>query len=299
MLLGDDGGSHGRIHDNWVINTANYGVAIVGGSNNHLYGNRVVSDGKAGNTAVSSTFAEGIALWDASGTGGMSNDTAHDNAAALVRPDGRADWWMPACNPSTACTGNMNLPISTGATEQAERDASPQRWQPHGSPSAPTGEEAQINYVFLGSWLDPSPSGCGGCAAFVMVLAWSRHVRAAGGVDGPAGLGPAIAGHDTHHVRVRQLNRHWRDRSWDHVLQPPRCDSGGGAPGGRRDVSAGHSLIGARGRSALLPVGTSWATGPRRPHPGDRIASRERRWPAGTQGCASSLTATNTQVVDP
>jgi transposase len=35
-----------------------------------------------------------------------------------------------------------------------------------------------------------------------------------------------------------------------------------------QDVSAGRSLIGALGRSALLPVDTPWTAGPRRTHGG-------------------------------
>src|SRR4029077_14450475 len=50
-----------------------------------------------------------------------------------------------------------------------------------------------------------------------------------------------------------------------------------------QDVSAGRSLIGALGRSALLPVGTSWATGPRGTHRGGRTASERGDGPVVTR----------------
>ncbi len=30
-------------------------------------------------------------------------------------------------------------------------------------PEVPAGEEAQVDYGFLGSWVIPQPNGCGGC----------------------------------------------------------------------------------------------------------------------------------------
>ena len=64
-----------------------------------------------------------------------------------------------------------------------------------------------------------------------------------------------------------------------------------------RDVSAGRSLIGALGRSALLPVDTPWAAGPRRTHDGGRTASAVGDDPTGTRECIASLTATDTEMV--
>src|SRR3954447_25319926 len=56
-----------------------------------------------------------------------------------------------------------------------------------------------------------------------------------------------------------------------------------------QDVSAGRSLIGALGRSALWPVGTSWATGPRRTHAGSRTASDRGDGPVGPKGAPAAL----------
>jgi hypothetical protein len=123
IVVGDGGiGRWGNVHDNWVINVANVGVSISGGQDNHLYNNRVVSDGKAGTVAVAATWAQGMNVWDGYNTGATARIDGHHNSIALLRPDGRADWWVPACNPAPACTGNVNLPTPTAATEQAERD---------------------------------------------------------------------------------------------------------------------------------------------------------------------------------
>jgi hypothetical protein len=124
IIAGDGGGNYIAIHHNRVVSNANYGVAIVGGHDNHLYANRLVSDGRADNgSRVVAPYAQGISLWNPE-HGTMTNDDAHDNVVGWVRPDGRADWWLPACNPSSACTGNTRLPDPvTPAVEQGERDA--------------------------------------------------------------------------------------------------------------------------------------------------------------------------------
>jgi hypothetical protein len=55
-----------------------------------------------------------------------------------------------------------------------------------------------------------------------------------------------------------------------------------------KDASAGRSLIGALGRSALLPGGASWAAGPRRSHFGGRAASTTGDGPTVTRGASPS-----------
>ena len=42
-------------------------------------------------------------------------------------------------------------------------------------PDVPAGEEGQVDYGYLGTWIDPSQEGEAG-VAFVMVLAFSRHM---------------------------------------------------------------------------------------------------------------------------
>ena len=126
IMVGDGGrGNHVRVHHNRIVSSANYGVSIVGGYDNHAFSNRLASDGRDETGArVSATFSQGLALWDIEESGSMTNVDQRDNVVGWVRPDGRADWWLPACMPSGACTGNVSMPGEiTAATEKAEQTA--------------------------------------------------------------------------------------------------------------------------------------------------------------------------------
>lgn len=127
ILGGDSGGNYINIHDNRVVSTSNYGVAITGGHDNHIYGNHIVNDGKGDNgSAVGPSTASGISLWqyDTNAATGP-NATAYNNTIGWLQPGGkRNDTYIPACNPASACTNNAAMPDPiTAATEQAERDA--------------------------------------------------------------------------------------------------------------------------------------------------------------------------------
>ncbi|HET9442060.1 MAG TPA: IS21 family transposase, partial [Acidimicrobiales bacterium] len=63
-------------------------------------------------------------------------------------------------------------------------------------PAVPPGEEAQIDYGFLGSWLDPAAGRTRRVWAFVMVLAASRHmfVRPVLSMDAQAWVAAHVAG---------------------------------------------------------------------------------------------------------
>jgi hypothetical protein len=129
ILIGDNytpAASPGFIHShhNRVINTANYGLSMTGGHDNHMYNNRVVNDGRnQAGVMVSTHYSTGIVLWDAQNLGNMVRVDAKDNAAGHIRTDGRSDFWLPACDPSAACTNNASLATPTNTLEQAERDA--------------------------------------------------------------------------------------------------------------------------------------------------------------------------------
>jgi len=63
-------------------------------------------------------------------------------------------------------------------------------------PDVAPGEEAQIDYGFLGTWLDPLTERARRVWAFVMVLACSRHmfVRPVLGMDAAAWVAANVAG---------------------------------------------------------------------------------------------------------
>jgi len=125
IIAGDQGGNYTTIHHNRVVSSANYGVSIAGGQENHAYENRLVSDGLADTGAkVSAPYSQGVVLWNATGAEEPTNNSIRDNVVGWVRPDGRADWWCAAYVPRTACSPNKPLPGKIGpAAEQAEQDS--------------------------------------------------------------------------------------------------------------------------------------------------------------------------------
>ncbi len=125
ILAGDSGGNYVNIHDNRVVSTSNYGIAITGGHDNHIYNNHIINDGKADDgTPVGPSTASGISLWqyDPNAATGP-NATAYNNTIGWLQPSGKQnDSYMPACNPANACINNTSMANPTATSEQAERD---------------------------------------------------------------------------------------------------------------------------------------------------------------------------------
>ena len=120
IIAGDNGGNFTTIRNNRVVSTSNYGVAIVGGHDNHLLGNRLINDGRDDAGAPHGpSFAVGIPLWQPSVPTGP-NTSATGNVVAWERPDGtRNDTWIAVAGASIS--GNSKLAGDvTAATEQAE-----------------------------------------------------------------------------------------------------------------------------------------------------------------------------------
>ena len=102
------------------MSTSNYGVAIVGGHDNHLLRNRLVNDGRDSAGAPHGPgYAVGIPIWQPSVPTGP-NTSAVDNAIAWKQPDGtRNDAWIVASG--ALSSGNTKLAGDvTASTEQAE-----------------------------------------------------------------------------------------------------------------------------------------------------------------------------------
>lgn len=84
-MVADNGGSHLTARRNRVVSTTNYGVAIVGGHDNHLARNRLVNDGRdEWGDAVGPEYAVGIALWDPDDAG-MTEVDASRNVVGWLR----------------------------------------------------------------------------------------------------------------------------------------------------------------------------------------------------------------------
>lgn len=138
--LGDGattGGSWQYAHDNTVVRVTNNGIMIPAGTNLEHANNRCVTSGIADDgTRVSSTFGNGLNLWDnPSYAVTPSNATMHDNLGDHRRWTGTA-WersWQntPACNPSGGCTGNTNaaLALTTDSAWLAEINDAIADWE--------------------------------------------------------------------------------------------------------------------------------------------------------------------------
>lgn len=129
IMLGDGNGptlddvpGYVKAHDNQVVSTGNYGLAITSGHDNEIYRNRVVSSATlADGSIITMDYANGVNVNDANGDrqrGLFFGNYADDNTVGLLRPTGsklvRSDYWTPDCavdgSGISKCIGNTSLP---------------------------------------------------------------------------------------------------------------------------------------------------------------------------------------------
>lgn len=118
FLFGDQGGSYSEGYDNQIVGVINVGIGIVGGVQNKLHHNKVIS--YAGENV-------GMAVYDPrSGSGestgpDFAQNQCYSNTVGFRRADGsRNDWWIPGCEglcSNTSISGSI-----TQAMEDAEYD---------------------------------------------------------------------------------------------------------------------------------------------------------------------------------
>lgn len=127
IMLGDGGGKHQLALHNQVVNVANYGIAIAGGSHHRIVRNRVVSSGRLEDGTRIDSANVGIYIWDQY-PHPFEDNAGFDNVVGYsqIRPNGtefRNDWWIPDAH---AWEGNTRLRGSvTRETELAELE----RWK--------------------------------------------------------------------------------------------------------------------------------------------------------------------------
>jgi hypothetical protein len=118
-------GSYQNAHDNTAVNYAGSGFAASTGSQIRFTNDTAVSDGLADNGArVNATFGDGFSTWHNSSYPASGPDLYVANSTSgQLRWTGssweRAAFYLPHCEPSTACTGNTTLATVNGAREQA------------------------------------------------------------------------------------------------------------------------------------------------------------------------------------
>lgn len=125
IMLGDGGGAHQRAYDNHVVATSNYGVAIAGGYDQEVRGNRVVSCGLLDDGRPVAAQNVGIYIANFSGDPNAGDMRGFGNAIAWAHPAlGRNDWFVPH---ATVWTDNVSL-VPTEAVACELHDEEERAW---------------------------------------------------------------------------------------------------------------------------------------------------------------------------
>lgn len=117
IMLGDGGGSHQVAQDNVVVATSNHGIAISGGRDNLIRGNRVVSCGRLPDGEPIASRNVGIYIWNWSGAREFANNRGVGNEVAWNGPTGRNDWWIP-----DASAWEANVSLLPGALVSCDQE---------------------------------------------------------------------------------------------------------------------------------------------------------------------------------
>lgn len=127
IMLGDGAGRFQAAFNNQVVSSANYGIAISGGRDIRVEGNRVISAGVLADGTRLDHANVGIYIWNFRDRNTFENNSGARNFVGYVKvaPDGRAsrnDWWIPDASSwedNTRADGQVTVDM-----EQAEYD----RW---------------------------------------------------------------------------------------------------------------------------------------------------------------------------
>jgi len=133
ILIGDgpteraEQSGHIRVYKNQVVGTANYGLGIVGGSDQQVYDNRVVSSGLLPDGRMLGYTNVGLMLWNyyKSTPDLFFGNTIRDNVSTFThrKADGSVDGnnvaWLPDCMPG-GCKNNTTTGSATLQDEQNE-----------------------------------------------------------------------------------------------------------------------------------------------------------------------------------
>ena len=125
-----------KVFNNQIVGTTNNGLAIVGGVNNQMYDNRVLSSGLTPDGQRLPTTNVGVYLWDqyqgadlaapTFANNQMENNTVGWTKVGVKGETTNNPYWFPSCGvQKTVCDGNQNLGTVTPAMEKAEYG----RWQ--------------------------------------------------------------------------------------------------------------------------------------------------------------------------
>ncbi len=118
IMLSDHHSAYVRAHDNHVVGTGNYGIAIYSGHHNEIVANRVISSGRLPNGARIFSQNVGVYIWNGKDDPLWGNNSGRDNFIGWAKGASRNDWWTPD---DAGWTNNTRFsgPIPLAA-EQAE-----------------------------------------------------------------------------------------------------------------------------------------------------------------------------------
>jgi hypothetical protein len=110
-------------HENQVVDTTNYGIAISAGHDLSYYRNRVISDGKLDDGTPVAAQNVGIYVWNHYTNAYFYSNYGYSNESGWAKANGtRNDWWLPDC--WSYCS---NSSITTPINRELEQDEY-QRW---------------------------------------------------------------------------------------------------------------------------------------------------------------------------
>ena len=119
IMLGDGGGGHQQAYMNQVVATSNYGIAISGGHDQHVFDNRVVSCGVLPDGRPIASQNVGIYVTTRQGDPADSVKRGSGNLIAWAHPRLiRNDYWVPA-----ASEWSHNVSLVVGRTVTCDREA--------------------------------------------------------------------------------------------------------------------------------------------------------------------------------
>ncbi|WP_424949842.1 hypothetical protein [Deinococcus sp.] len=135
IVLGDSGRDNPttgfvNVYNNTVVSTTNQGIAIAGGSHNHVFRNRIVSSGLLPDNRRIIAQNVGMYLWDIHNSptsrATFNNNSMEDNYVAWNRVNSNGTvsnnpWWFPSCGTNNiTCSGNISGGRATLQSEARE-----------------------------------------------------------------------------------------------------------------------------------------------------------------------------------
>jgi parallel beta-helix repeat protein len=125
ILLSDYGSAYVVAHDNQVVSTTNYGIAISSGHDNRIYNNRVVSAGRLPDGRPIPAQNVGVYIWNMKTRGTTGDDTfarngGHGNVVGWAKGEGMNHWWTPDAEAGLWKENQMMAGPITAETEAGE-----------------------------------------------------------------------------------------------------------------------------------------------------------------------------------